>query len=162
MIFLIPNAVSKEKILQASRNKKETGLHKGSGNRMTTDFWRALEDRRHLKDAFKILKGYYFQPKTNIQTYTQTKIINHVWRENEDVINMQGQGLNLSLSLYIFNLSYTFSQEPLEDALYQKGVNYQRRWHETQKTGDLTQREAMETPRRMVKENDKVVIAFQE
>lgn len=101
MIFIIQNAVSKERILQASGNKKETGLHKGSENRMTTDFWRALEDRRQLKDAFKILKDY-FQPKTNIQTYTQTKIINHVWRENEDVINMEGQGLNLSLSPSLF------------------------------------------------------------
>lgn len=53
MIFVIQNAVSKERILQASRNKKETELHKGAENRMTTDFLTVQGDRRHLTMAPK-------------------------------------------------------------------------------------------------------------
>lgn len=55
------------------KRNKQTGLHKGAENRMTTDFLTSLEDGRHLKNAFKFLTEYYLQPQTNKQNKLFTK-----------------------------------------------------------------------------------------
>lgn len=97
MIFIIQNSVNKERVSQASGNK-ETGLHKGAENRMATDFL-TLEDRRHFKNAFKILKSYCFLPKTNIQTSIQTKYLANVKREERLFKNARARS-QISLCLF--------------------------------------------------------------
>lgn len=86
---------------------------------MTTVFLTALEVQKHLKNAFKISKEYYFPQKTKIQIYTQTKFLIACEEKNKDFLNMQGQCLNLphppipfSLSLSVSSHIHSFSGRP--------------------------------------------------
>lgn len=92
---------------------------------MTTVFLTALEVQKHLKNAFKISKEYYFPQKTKIQIYTQTKFLIACEEKNKDFLNMQGQCLNLPhppnpfLSLSLCLISHTlFLRKTLQDVLH--------------------------------------------
>lgn len=91
---------------------------------MTTVFLTALEVQKHLKNAFKISKEYYFPQKTKIQIYTQTKFL--IACEEKNKLFKHARAMSQSppppnpfLSLSLCLISHTlFLRKTLQDVLH--------------------------------------------